>query len=885
MKRLALCAQLSFLVPAAALAAGQPAPHDSVPTVQVVRAISPVVVDGQLDDEVWTRAPAATAFIQRDPDEGQPASELTELRLAYDEAAVYAGVRLHDREPSRISRQLSRRDDDAEADWFALLLDPHHDHLTGAIFRVSAAGVQGDAIIYNDTSDDDSWDAVWTSAVRVDEGGWTVEMRIPLSQLRFSPAASHTFGVNAMRQIHRKNEHAWLVHVPKTESGLASRMGHAIGFEGLAPRRTVELLPYVVSRAELIEPATRGDPFNDGTRLFGGAGLDVKYRVTSSLTLDGAINPDFGQVEVDPAVVNLTAFETFFQEKRPFFIEGANIFGNFGRGGSNSFWGFNRSEPILFYSRRIGRSPQGSADGDFVSRPAASTILGAAKLTGKTAGGWSVGLLDAVTEREYARIVTEGVDTRQQVEPLTNYLVARADREIGRRAAAGLLMTAVHRDLSSAPLRDLLPGAAYVAGADAHVFLDASRDWVVNGRIAASHVHGSPAAVARLQRAPQRYFHRPDAPHLELDPDHTALRGWTGSVNLNRNSGIHGVNAALWAVSPGFDSSDAGFSFNADRAGGHLVYRWNNPAVTRFTRRRSFSLAKWYTWNFAREVQGDGVHTFANVQFRNYWSIFGGGFASRAIQDDRATRGGPSMVRPAFGGGFLGVESDSRRRIALDAFMEALAGEDGGSSVSGGVGGRYRPAASLEISLGPSFSRNLMPAQYVGTFADPVAVATAGSRYVFANLDQTEVSLQTRLNLVLSPTLSLQVYVQPLVSVGEYGTFKELAQPRSYSFTRFGLDRGAISYDAAQREYAVVPGDGGEPFRFADPDFNFKSLRFNAIFRWEWRPGSAMYLVWTEQREDFAHPGQFTFRRDFGRVFGAAADDVIMFKLAYWLSR
>jgi hypothetical protein len=885
MTRLALCVLLACLHPGLALARGQHHGHDNVPTVQVVRAVTPVTIDGRLDDEVWTRAPPATEFIQREPDEGQPATERTELRLAHDDAALYAGVRLRDREPSRIARQLSRRDQDAESDWFALLLDPHHDHLTGAIFRVSAAGVQGDAIIYNDTSDDESWDAVWTSAVTVDEGGWTVEMRIPFSQLRFPAAARHTFGVNAMRQIHRRNERAWLVHVPKTESGLASRMGHAVGFEGLAPRRTVELMPYVVSRAEIIAPATAGDPFNDGSRLFGGGGLDVKYRVTSSLTLDGAVNPDFGQVEVDPAVVNLTAFETFFQEKRPFFIEGANIFGNFGRGGSNSFWGFNRAEPLLFYSRRIGRAPQGPAEGDFVGRPAASTILGAAKLTGKTAGGWSIGLLDAVTEREYARTVTDGIHARREIEPLTNHLAGRVQREMGRRAAAGLLVTAVNRDLSSAPLRDRLPGGAYVVGADAHVFLDPSRDWVVTGRIARSQVHGSPEAIARLQRAPQRYFQRPDAPHLEIEPDQTSLGGWTGSVNLNRNSGIHRMNAALWAVSPGFDSSDAGFTFNADRAGAHVVYNWNNPNVNRFARQRSLSVAKWYTWNFGREVQGDGVHVFGRMQFLNYWSVFGGLFGSRAIQDDRATRGGPAMVRPSYGGGFLGGESDSRKRISLGGFMEALAGDDGGSSIFAEINGRYRPAASLEISVGPGFSRRLMPVQYVGTFTDPAAAATAGSRYVFANLDQKELSLQTRVNLVLSPTLSFEVYMQPLVSVGDYETFKELAQPRSYELTLYGTDRGAIDYNAAARQYVVAPGDGGASFRFADPDFNFKSLRLNAIFRWEWRPGSAMYLVWTEQREDLAHPGQFTLRRDFGRVFGAAADDVIMFKLVYWLSR
>ena len=884
MLRVAVCLLTALLCSPSILLADQTGPHATVPVVQVVRATAPVTIDGRLDDEVWRAATPAIEFTQTDPEEGKPATERTEVRFAYDAAALYVAARLHDHEASKISRQLSRRDQDVQADWFSLFLDPHHDHLTGALFKVSAGGVQADGIIFNDTHIDEAWDAVWTSSVSVDETGWTVEMRIPFSQLRFSAAERHTFGINVERVIQRKNERAWLVYVPKTESGLASRMAHLTGFEGLAPRRTVELLPYVVSRAEFIAPEN-GDPFNDGARMFSGTGLDLKYRVTSSLTLDGAINPDFGQVEVDPAVVNLTAFETFFEEKRPFFIEGANLFGNFGRGGSNSFWGFNRSEPIIFYSRRIGRPPQGSADGDFVERPSSSTILGAAKLTGKTRRGWSVGFLEAVTGRERAELVTNGVGSRTEVEPLSNYFVARAQREIGQRGAIGLLATAVNRDLRTAALTDLLPSRAYVAGADAHYFFDKKREWVVTGRIAGSDVAGSTSAITRLQEEPQRYYQRPDAPHVELDPAATTLRGWTGSVNLNRNSGIHLVNSALWGVSPGFDSNDAGFNFNGDRGGFHAVYSWNNPKVTRYARRRAVSVAKWYTWNFARQIQGDGVHLFGNTQFKNYWSLFAGGMMSRSIQDDRATRGGPLMVRPRFYAVFGGVESDDRKRLSLGVDAEVVRGEDGGSSLYSRVGLRYRPATSLEVSFSPGFNRQRLPAQYVSTIVDPVATPTFGSRYLFANIDHKELTFETRVNYVLSPKLSLQIYMQPLVSVGDYENFKELAQPRTYDFTRFGVDRGTLAYDSIARQYTVDPGDGGASFAFDDPDFNFKSLRLNAILRWEWRPGSALYLVWTEQREDAERPGRFTFRRDFGTLFRADPDDVILLKIAYWFNR
>jgi Domain of unknown function (DUF5916)/Carbohydrate family 9 binding domain-like len=862
-----------------------PAAHGPVPVIQAARATGPIVIDGRLDDEAWLRATPATAFIQRDPEEGKPVSEETELRVAYDDRALYVGARLRDREPSRIARQLARRDQEGEADGFSLYLDPHHDHLTGAMFSVSAAGVQSDATIFNDSWNDGTWDAVWESATRIDEDGWVAEMRIPFSQLRFPAADRHTFGINAMRYIQRKNERAWLVHVPKKESGLASRLGHLEGLEGVSPRRTFELLPYVVSRAEFIAPSSDRDPFNDGARMFAGTGIDLKYRFSSNLSLDGTINPDFGQVEVDPAVVNLTAFETFFEEKRPFFIEGANIFGDFGRTGSNNFWGFNRAEPLIFYSRRIGRSPQGSVDAEFVDTPTATTILGAAKVTGKTRNGWSLGTLEAVTGREYAITVDDTTRGEGEVEPLSNYFVGRAQREIGRRAAVGVIATAVNRDLREPSLRETLPAQSYVAGVDGHFYLDAKRDWVINGRVAGSYLRGSTDAITRVQQSSQRYFDRPDASYVELDPAASDLDGWTGSINLNRQSGVHLVNAALWGVSPGFDSSDAGFTFKSDRGGMHAVYQWRDQEVKRFSRQKFLAVAKFYTWNYGREVQADGTFLFGNTQFKNYWRVFSDVYYFRATQNDTETRGGPSMLTPESYGGSIGGETDSRKRLSFGANFNTNRSDFGGWRVGTGLNVRYRPAASLEVSVGPGFDRNHTIAQYVGTFADPVVTSTYGSRYVFGLLRQRELSIQTRVNYVLSPKMSLQVYMQPLVSVGDYEEFKELARPRTFDFIRYGQDSGTVSYDAIRARYTVHPGDGGADFEFDDPDFNFKSLRLNAIFRWEWRPGSAMYFVWTEQREDLTDPGRFHFGQDIGRTFQAPADDVLMFKIAYWFQR
>jgi hypothetical protein len=464
--------------------------------VEAAPATSPISIDGRIDEAEWSQAPIASGFLQREPVEGAPATEATEVRFLYDDGALYVAARLHDSEPGRIGRQLSRRDVVAEADSFSLFLDPHHDHLTGVEFQVSAGGVQRDAVIYDDNFESDAWDAVWESAVTVDPQGWVVEMRIPFSQLRFPPSHRHVWGINARRIVHRKSEISWLALVPGNESGLASRMAHLEGIRGIAPAKHIELLPYASVREEYVAPARAPNPFNDGSRTFGGAGLDFRYGATSNITLAGAINPDFGQVEVDPAVVNLTAYETFFDEKRPFFTEGGQIFTHFARSGASDYWSFFYPEPQLFYSRRIGRAPQGRGTADYVDTPSATTILGAAKLTGRTSGGWTVGVVEAVTGREYARLSNGLMRAETEVEPLTNYFVGRAEREIGRRASIGFLGTAVNRALGSDVLDAQLVGQAYVGGIDGRAI----------GRFpAASPAVPSPGAAPRssaCRRAP-----------------------------------------------------------------------------------------------------------------------------------------------------------------------------------------------------------------------------------------------------------------------------------------------------------------------------------------------------------------------------------------------
>jgi hypothetical protein len=852
------------------------------------RTERPPVIDGQLADEVWSHAQVLSDFTQIDPDEGQPATERTEVRVLYDDRALYVGVRLFDRDAPQIARRLTTRDGDAsDADRITLFLDPMHDHLTGVMFRVSASNVQTDAVLFNDTWDDWSWNAVWSSDVSIDEDGWSVEMRIPLSQLRFTSDDKQTWGINLERYIRRRNEGSWLEMVPKKETGRASRMVHLTGLDGLKPARRLELLPYTAGRAEYVAPSSPLNPFNDGSRLFGSAGLDLKYGLTSNLTIDATVNPDFGQVEVDPAVVNLSAFETFFEEKRAFFLEGAQIFTNFGRGGSNSNWGFNNSEPQIFYSRRIGRSPQLQPDAEFADPPTATTIYGAAKLTGKTAGGWSIGLLEAITSNEQAPTQTAFVPGEAVVEPMTNYAVVRLQRDIGRRAGVGMLATAVNRRMTTPIVRAALPDNAFVAGADGYLFLDADREWAMNFSAAGSRVDGSAAAITRLQLAAQRYYQRPDAPHLRLDPDATSLNGFSGRVSLNRNSGLVQVNALLWGVSPGFESNDVGFHSNGDRAGMHTVVIVRNVTPGRVLRDRNLWVAKAYVWNFAREMQSDVIGAQTRVTFLNYWASGASIFINRHSPDDRLTRGGPMAMSPRGFDFGSWVNTDERKRVSLNLTAGMSDNAAGGWGRNVGVTFNLKPNDRLTLSTGPDWNRSYGFAQYVQSVVDPTATSTFGGRYVFGGIDQWQLTMTTRAKVIFSPHASLQVFMQPLLATGDYSGFKELARPRTHEFLRYGTDIGSLSFNPVTRVYTADPDGAGvaSPFTFDNPDYNFKSLRLNAVFRWEMKPGSNFYVVWTRQQQDLSYPGEFAPGRDARAMFTAPGDDIVLFKVSYWLGR
>ena len=472
------------------------------PPITAIRLDEGIDMDGVLSEAVWQNGHAVTQFTQRSPIEGAQPTERTEVRIAYDEDAVYIGARMYDSSPDSIIRRLGRRDSPPPADEIAVYFDPLRDRRSGYWFVINAAGVLRDGTLYNDSWDESTWDAVWTGRARVDEQGWTAEMRIPFSQMRMQSGNVQTWGVNFRRSITRKSERDLVVYQPSDGSGFVSRFPDLVGIENVSPGGNIEILPYVTSKGEFRGEADPQDPFfTDGNRFNGDIGGDLKMAVGNNLVLNATVNPDFGQVEVDPAVVNLSDVEAFFEERRPFFTEGANTF-RFGQQGATNYWGFNWSNPLFFYSRRIGRAPQGDwPDGDYVDVPAGTTILGAAKLTGR-AIGMNVGTLHAVTGKEFATHYTNGAEGKTEVEPLTYYGVARGQKEFNdRRQGLGVMGTLAARNFDDPMLKDAINKTGAMAGLDGWTFLDENKVWVVSGWAGLTHVAGNEQRMIDLQRS------------------------------------------------------------------------------------------------------------------------------------------------------------------------------------------------------------------------------------------------------------------------------------------------------------------------------------------------------------------------------------------------
>ncbi|MBU8871263.1 MAG: carbohydrate binding family 9 domain-containing protein [Gemmatimonadales bacterium] len=859
--------------------------------IRAVRLQGDVKLDGLLTDTAW-RQPGEDRLIQNDPDNGCVPRNRTEFWVAYDDNALYLAARMYDSAPDSISARLGRRDSGPSSDWIIINLDTFNDDRNAYSFLINPAGVLGDAKLYNDGWSDNSWDGVWEAATSIDELGWVAEVRIPFSQLKFPDSDEQVWGINFSRQILRYNEESEIFYRPRGSSGYGSRFPDLVGISGIKSQSRIELRPYALGKAEArdVDP---DDPFTDNPQFSGNIGLDMKAPLSSNLTMNATVNPDFGQVEVDPAVVNLSAYETFYQERRPFFVEDANIF-LFGREGHNSNWNFNWNDPNVFYSRRVGRAPQLgiSGDYDYVDMPQFTTILGAAKISGKV-GNTSVGAFSAVTAREKAHIELDGSRFDQVVEPLSNYSVIRTKttRDEGLKGL-GFMVTHTARNLDDPVSQTELDRRAMTGGIDGWTNLDADGVWALKGYVSGSHLTGSKEAINSLQTSSRHYFQRPDADHLDLDPEATSMDGWRGRLALNKQSGNWRFNTAAGYSSPGYDINDLGYMYRTDMINTSLTsgYSWREP--NRFFRNQTIICANYWTWDTGGLIDGGGYGAWYFAQFANYWNVNSHVFFNPEANSPRSTRGGPNMRTSASRELAVNLSTDYRKRwVASTDFF--ISGDDAGNrNAGGGLSLEFKPASSLSMEVGPRYSWQKGDDQYHDTIADPSMVSTFGNRYVFSDLDYRQISVESRIDWTFTPKLTLQAYMQPLIATGDYSRPKELAAAGTREFSIYGQDNGSTvvlqpdEEDNPDQPWLVTP-DGSDPtntFRLADRDFNIKSLKVNMVLRWEYGAGSTFYFVWTQDRANFDNPGSFDIGRDSRSLLEAPGDNIFMMKLSHYFS-
>jgi hypothetical protein len=800
---------------------------------------TPPVIDGRDDDQVWKSATSITRFRVFDPREDGDPTFPTEAKVAYDARNLYVFARMFDPHPDSIVSLLSRRDVKTQSEQIKVMIDSYHDRRTAYEFAVNPAGVKRDYYEYDDSREDATWDAVWDVATRIDSLGWTAEFRIPLSQIRYPKAAEHTFGIMFMRDIVRTSERdSWPVY-RRTKRTIASQFGDLTGLRGLGSPHRLEAAPYIVAK-NVSAPKSNGFSRAEKQSIGG----DLKYGVTSNLTLDATVNPDFGQVEADPAELNLTAFETFLAEQRPFFLEGTGIF-SFNGGGSR-----------LFYSRRVGRAPQlaGLVDDPTADIPAATPILGAAKLTGRLATGTSIGSLFALTGRRAVGPVT--------IEPQSEYAVLRASQDFRNgESGVGTMLTLVDRQLDDASAR-FLRREAVVGGVDARNRFAGGR-YSLAGSFASSVVRGTSGAIDRTQRNAIHYYNRPDA-GLPYDPTRTSLSGTDLQLKADKIAGTFTYGGLYERLSPGFETNDVGFLSQADEqiANIHAALQSDQPRA--FWRNASAELVQYNQFTASGTPTTNFTELYLSAEFLNRMTFSADMWTDNvtAAYCDRCARGGPAVRQSPDANILINIGADPRKPVVPTFAAIFTVGDQGNSTLW-----RVRPyvtvrtRSNLSWELGTRYQRNRSDTQWFDTFG---AIGSDTTHYLFAHLDQQLLSFTGRFNYTATTTTSLQLYAEPFLTTGRYFRLRELANPR------------AARYEDRYRPY-VAPTDAAS--------FNVKQLHASAVARWEYRPGSTIFLVWTQGRDqDDRNAGTFVPNRDFRDLFGAHPDNTFLVKASYWIN-
>lgn len=862
------------------VAIAQPALEISRKTYFTTRTPAPPVIDGSLADSVWQLVPWGDGFTQRRPFDGAEPTHPTVFKILYDDHALYVAIRSFDPEPEKITSRMSRRDGFA-GDLVEFNIDSYNDKRSAFSFTPSVSGVKGDEYVTEDGNHwDPSWDPVWRLKTRIDSAGWTAEAAIPLSQLRFSKQEEQVWGLQVMRHDFRAESRSVWQYLPANAGYYVSGFGELRGIRGIQPKRQVEIQPYVLAQLDRYR-AQPEHPFADGSDASISAGLDGKIGVTNDLSVDFTINPDFGQVEADPSVINLDGFQIFFSERRPFFIQNRNLF-NFNI--SNSEAGGSYDSDNLFYSRRIGASPHrfvfdNPELGSYVDQPEATSILGAVKFSGKTRSGLSVGILEGVTRKEFARVQQNGTIEKEPVEPFSSYFVGRVRQDFNEgNTIIGGVLTLVHRDIED-PELEFLHRSASSGGFD-FIHRWRNRTWQVNARMVFSHVNGSTESIQRTQRSFEHGFTRPDAKHLTFDPDATSLTGQGGNVSLGRFGHNFMFQSGVTWRSPELELNDIGFLRNADEIN---YYHWmgyhRNTAYSIFRNTR-LNYNHWARWDFGGRNLYRAVNMNAHAEFMSFWRAGAGGTYENLDISNTWLRGGPAYRRSSGMGMWTYVSSDTRKNISL------LAEGSGGFGFDYRVRGadifllmRVQPSDAINFSIGPSWGKRERIDQYITTrqWQDK-------TRYITGHIHQSTLSFTLRLNYNITPDLTVQYYGQPFISRGYYSSINYVADPHTSDKTKglFVFTDHQISRTSDGGYQIDEDGDSQTDYTFHNPDFNFVQFRSNLVMRWEYIPGSEIFLVWTQGNTAVSTPNENSlFRNLTDEVFGENTRNTFLLKFTY----
>jgi hypothetical protein len=842
------------------------------------RIITPPVINGILDDDSWNSGTWAGDFTQNQPYSGRPESQKTEFKIVFDDNNLYVAIKAYDTCPDSIVNRLSRRDQQ-DGDLVGIIIDSYHDLRTGFLFGVSSTGVKYDHMMTDDGQNDDpTWDPNWWVKTSINSEGWIAEMKIPFSQVRFEKNSGDVWGFNVGRVLYRKNETTYWQYIPKDASGLMHLFGELRGLEQIRPRKIFDVTPYSVARTETFQSVPENPFLSKGKLSSLNGGIDAKIGVTNNLTMDLTINPDFGQVEADPSEVNLSAYETFFTEKRPFFIEGSNIT-NFGLGIGDGDIGNDN----LFYSRRIGRRPLGYPvlkDGWNADVPVQSTILGAVKLTGKTKNGLSLGFAEVLTARMQAEIDTLGGRMTETVEPLTNYFVGRVQKDINNgNTLLGGIFTSTNREIDSY-VRDFMHKAACTGGADFTQYFDA-KNWMFNLVASFSLVEGSRKAIENTQKSSTHYFQRPDNNYSILDTNRTSLAGSGGRIQIMKLNGHWNFQSATTWRTPGFDANDLGYTRQADQIFSVLWAQYNQYEPKGIYRKYNINWDVYSAWNFGARNIARGLEWNANMDLKNFWNIWSGGALRSSTLDQTILRGGPMMETPGNVTGRLGFTTDNRKLLVFNASVNSTLGlEKSSRTFSTGIGISYKPTNWLVVSFNPGFSKSYSELQYVTDLK-----VNSEDKYIFASIDRKTFNASFRVNLNLSPNLTLQYWGQPFIATGGYFVHKLITSPMANNYRDRFKTYSQNQITLAGNTYNIDENsDGLVDYSFDRMDFNIQDFLSNLVIRWEYNPGSSVYLVWSQTRTSSNSSPNMDLFNDMGNLFNISDNkphNVFLIKFSY----